>query len=189
MPLSFPALPRPPLPRLPLPRAATLLRLPPPAPALGLGSLMLTRFMAAIAGRHPALIARMGPEAEKRLLLDATDLPALLLMQPAALALTMHPRRRPPAHDALIRGRLSAFLAMLHGEVDGDALFFAGDLAIEGDTGAVLALRNALDDAELDLTEEFAALTRAPRGPLGRLAAGISARTGLSLARASGANP
>lgn len=46
---------------------------------------------------------------------------------------------------------------MIHGTLDGDALFFARDLVIEGDTEAVLALRNALDDAEIDLLTAAAA--------------------------------
>ena len=45
---------------------------------------------------------------------------------------------------------------------DGDALFFSGALEISGDTSAVLALRNALDDAELDLTEELASWSHPP---------------------------
>jgi predicted lipid carrier protein YhbT len=81
--------------------------------------------------------------------------------------MTAHRRARPPAHDARIAGPLSAFLAMMHGAEDGDALFFSRDLTVEGDTAAVLALRNAMDDAELDLTEELAALA----GPLGGAAA------------------
>ncbi len=136
-------------------------------------------------GRHPGLLSRLGPEAGKNLLLDTTDLPALILLRADPLSLTLHPRARAPQADAVIRGRLSAFLAMLHGEIDGDALFFSGDLAISGDTSAVLALRNALDDAEIDLAAEFAALTRAPQGAVLRLARGIGARTGLSLTRAA----
>lgn len=49
---------------------------------------------------------------------------------------------------------------MVHGALDGDALFFSRDILIEGDTEAVLALRNAVDDAEIDLAGEIAAVTR-----------------------------
>lgn len=83
-----------------------------------------------------------------------------------------------------IRGRLAAFLAMLHGADDGDALFFSGDLAIAGDTSAVLALRNALDDAELDLTGELAALFSPPLdGWLRRALALAARRSGYVLSR------
>ncbi len=41
-------------------------------------------------------------------------------------------------------------IGLLDGTYDGDALFFTRDLVIEGDTAAVLALRNAIEDANLD---------------------------------------
>lgn len=159
----------------------------PPAPVLALGSAALGRLTRTVDARHPDLLRRLGPEAGKRLLLDALEMPVLLLLCPAARRLTLHSRAAPPpAHDAAIRGRLSAFLAMLHGAVDGDALFFSGDLAITGDTSAVLALRNALDDAEIDLADEVSALTHAPRAALHGLAARIGRRTGLVLHRPTG---
>jgi predicted lipid carrier protein YhbT len=37
---------------------------------------------------------------------------------------------------------------MIDGALDGDALFFSRDLRVSGDTEAVVALRNALDDFE-----------------------------------------
>jgi len=168
-------------PRSPLARA--LLRLPPPAPALALGSVVLTRLGRVMAARHPGMLARLGPEAGKRLLLEAGDLPALILLQAEPLSLRLFPRHRTPESDAQIRGSLPAFLAMLHGESDGDALFFSGELSISGDTSAVLALRNALDDAEIDLAAELAALARAPEGAVRRLAGAIGPRLGLSLTR------
>lgn len=155
------------------------LALPPLTPL----NLILTRLMRGMATRHPAILRRLGTHAEARILLDVTDAPFPLLMEPARRRLTAHRRTAPPLADAVIRGRLSAFLAMLHGGVDGDALFFSGELEISGDTAAVLALRNALDDAELDLTEELA--TESGRaGPVLRPALGFLARrTGLALSR------
>lgn len=129
----------------------------------------------------PARLA--GAHAGARILLDVTDAPFLLLMEPALRRLTAHRRSAAPRADAEIRGKLRAFLAMLHGGEDGDALFFSGELEIAGDTSVVLALRNALDDAELDLTEELVAeVGRA--GPLLRGAARTIARqSGLTLTR------
>jgi len=155
-----------------------------PLPPAGPLNLVLTRLMARIAARHPAILRRLGPYAGARVLIDVIDAPALLLMEPALRRLTLHRRGRAPMADAGVRGRLSAFLAMLHGTEDGDALFFSGDLEISGDTAAVLALRNALDDAELDLTEEIAA-AGGPAGPLLRRLSGFAARqSGLVLSRA-----
>lgn len=150
-------------------------------------SLLLSRLMRGMATRHPAILRRLGPHADARILIDVTDAPALLLMEPGARRITLHRRARPPAAEAAIRGRLSAFLSMLHGAEDGDALFFSGDLEISGDTAAVLALRNALDDAELDLTEELAA-EGGPAAPLLRRLSGLVATaSGLQLSRQEGA--
>ncbi len=73
---------------------------------------------------------------------------------------------------------------MLHGRYDGDALFFSRDLMIEGDTEVVLALRNALDDAELDLGAELAAMAGPLKGAVRRALALAERATGLSLHRA-----
>ena len=58
---------------------------------------------------------------------------------------------------------------MVHGAMDGDALFFSRDIVIEGDTEAVLALRNAVDDAEIDLADEVASMT----GPVSKYVAEV----------------
>ncbi len=166
----------------PLPALVRRLPAPPLPPALL--SAAFTWLLGSALRRHPGVLARMGEAANARFLLDATDAPTLLLLHPSARRLSALPRRAaPPAHDAAIHGSLGAFLAMLHGAIDGDALFFSGALAIGGDTGAVLALRNALDDAEIDLAAELAALAP-PAAPLLRLAVrGLERHTGLLLAR------
>ncbi len=159
--------------------------MPAPLPPLPLAplNLPLSRLMRGMAARHPSILRRLGAHAGARILLDVTDAPFLLLMEPALRRLTAHRRSAAPRADAEIRGKLRAFLAMLHGGEDGDALFFSGELEIAGDTSVVLALRNALDDAELDLTEELVAeVGRA--GPLLRGAARTIARqSGLTLSR------
>jgi predicted lipid carrier protein YhbT len=52
---------------------------------------------------------------------------------------------------------------MADGSYDGDALFFSRTIVVEGDLEAVLALRNAVDDAGVNVLHEGAALL----GPLG----------------------
>ena len=149
-----------------------------PLPPLPLG-LALTALSRRLSARHPGMLRRLGAYADRAVLIDPTDLPFVLRMEPSAgPRVTAHRRRRAPEAAARIAGPLSALTGMLHGRYDGDALFFSRDLVIEGDTEAVLALRNALDDAELDLAEELAALA----GPFG-----AAVRQGLRLAeRASG---
>ena len=164
---------------IPSPLAAGLRVLPlaPLAQALTLLSRRLVR-------AHPGLIDRLGPFARCSFAIDPTDLPVTLLMRPdrTAMRITLH--RTPPKADARIAGPLAALLGLVHGTWDGDALFFSRDLMVEGDTSAALALRNAIDDAELDLGAEIAALS----GPFARLLTGVigvaQRQTGMPLRRA-----
>ncbi|WP_149141801.1 ubiquinone anaerobic biosynthesis accessory factor UbiT [Gemmobacter caeruleus] len=167
-----------PLPRLP--HALRLAALPLPLRPLSLLLGALTRRMAQA---HPEMTRRMGDHADRHFLIDPVDLPWLLLLHPQGQTMTAHRRSRPPACDARIAGPLSAFLAMMHGAEDGDALFFSRDLAVEGDTAAVLALRNAIDDAELDLAGELAALSGPLAGPLRQALLRAERASGLTLHR------
>lgn len=112
-----------------------------------------------VAARHPRLFARLGPHAGKRFLIDPTDLPVVFLLRPLAErpGITALRRGEAVARDCRIAGPLAALLGLVHGMHDGDALFFSRDIVMEGDTEAMLALRNAIDDAELDLFAEAAA--------------------------------
>ncbi len=147
-----------------LPRAFALAARPLPLAPV---TLILTALARQLMRRHPGLQKRLGEYAQRRFLLDLTDLPLLLLLKPATSApqVIAFSRRQPPPYDARIAGVTAAFLGMMHGSLDGDALFFSRDLVIEGDTAAGLALRNAIDDAELDLTVELGVLVK-PLAPL-----------------------
>lgn len=124
----------------------------------------LTMLARRLVAHHPGLIERLGVYTDRRFAIDPTDLPITLLLRPdrTAMRITLH--RRPPIADARIAGPLAALLGLVHGVWDGDALFFSRDLVIEGDTAAALALRNAIDDAELDLGAEIAGIS----GPFAR---------------------
>lgn len=76
-------------------------------------------------------------------------------------------RRGPgiPAYDARIAGTFLTLLEMVDGRADGDALFFSRDLMVEGDTEAVVVLRNALDDLDGSIADDLAAFA----GPPGRI--------------------
>ncbi|MEE8455804.1 MAG: SCP2 sterol-binding domain-containing protein [Limibaculum sp.] len=121
-----------------------------------------------MAERHPGLFTRLGPHAEKRFLIDPTDLPFSFLVRPKPSEPRIEVRRSvtAAAWDCRIAGPLAALLGMVHGAYDGDALFYSRDIVIEGDTEAALALRNAIDDAEIDLFTEAAVSL----GAMGRLA-------------------
>jgi predicted lipid carrier protein YhbT len=133
--------------------------------------LVLQRAAESVRRQQPALFARLEGHAEKIFLVDPVDLPFVFRLRPHPDRPMVEPRRREDAGawDARIAGPLAALLGMLHGAYDGDALFFSRDIVFEGDTEAVLALRNALDDADIDLPTEIAAAL-APTGAVEQLA-------------------
>ena len=122
-----------------------------------------------MAQSRPELFARLGPHAGKRFLIDPTDLPFVLVLTPLPdrPLLTAHRRHERPAHDAAIAGTFFNLLDMIDGSLDGDALFFSRDLQVSGDTEAVVALRNALDDFEGSRARQRGRQLRALSGPAG----------------------
>ncbi|MGE0649032.1 MAG: SCP2 domain-containing protein [Gammaproteobacteria bacterium] len=140
--------------------------------------------------RQPGLSTRLDVHGRKVFLIDPTDLPFVFRFVPHPNRPTVEPRRRCQSGgwDARIAGPLGALIGMVHGALDGDALFFAGDIVVEGDTEAVLALRNALDDAEIDLVSEATAAFGPAGEVIERLARlllpAASQLTGLTLTRA-----
>ncbi len=156
----------------------------------------LRRFIASLADRHPGLFSRLDTQATKAFLIDPTDVSIAFLLRPDPAMPRLEAVKRSAdgtitaACDARIAGPLAALVGMVHGALDGDALFFSRDIVIEGDTEAVLALRNAVDDAEIDLAAEVAAIfgpASAVVAEVLRRAAPIGERmTGVTLTRAGG---
>lgn len=140
---------------------------------LPLMNLILRRLIVAIRREHPDLLDRMGTHASACFLIDPIDLPMLFLVRPAG-PVPVSCLRRPAAciWDARIAGPIAVLLAMINGALDGDALFFSREIVIEGSTDAVLAMRNAIDAAEIDLVSEMTALW-GPLRPLGEDAAQV----------------
>jgi predicted lipid carrier protein YhbT len=111
---------------------------------------IFNRIATHVAQSRPELFHRLGPHAGKRFLIDPTDLPFVLVLTPERdlPRMTAHRRFERPAYDARIAGTFFNLLDMIDGSLDGDALFFSRALRVSGDTEAVVALRNALDDFE-----------------------------------------
>ena len=158
---------------------------------LPLGPLALATDMIArsVARTHAGMFGRLREHANKRFLIDPTDLPFVFILTPAvdnpSVAVSRSSEGLP--YDARIAGPIAALIGLVHGAYDGDALFFSRDLVIEGDVEAVLALRNALDDAELDLVVEAATAMgplATPAQQVGRLAISwLEWMTGVAMSR------
>lgn len=146
-------------------------------------SLSLTAYSKRVAAHHPSLFRRLGEHDHARFVLDPTDLPFVIELAPNGGVPKIKVVRGQGAGDARIAGPIAALLGLVHGAFDGDALFFSRDLVIEGDTAAALALRNAVDDAELDLSDEIARLTGPLSKPLKTAFAFLERRTGVSFTR------
>ncbi len=146
-------------------------------------SFSLTAYSRKVAASHPGLFRRLGAHNHVRFVLDPTDLPFVICLEPNGGVPRVIVMRGQGDGVARIAGPLAALLGLVHGAFDGDALFFSRDLVIEGDTAAALALRNAVDDAELDLSQEVAGLCGPFAGPLRRLFAYAQHRTGVCLTR------
>lgn len=148
------------LPPLPVPFSPALLF------GLALGKLPLGPVQVAanllsriIRRRHPALLERMAAWSHMTVCIDPIDLPFVILLRPDAPAPRFTVRRGSDsvAADATIHGSLDALIALAEGRVDGDTLFFSRELSVEGDTEVVVALRNAVDDAGIDLVADVSA--------------------------------
>lgn len=166
-----------------IPRFPALLALPLRTMPLGLLSMSLTAYARRIAQTHPGLFRRLGEYDHTDFVLDPTDLPFVICLNPNGGRPRVRVMRGAGVGTARIAGPLAALLGLVHGVFDGDALFFSRDLVIEGDTAAALALRNAVDDAELDLSQEISRLSGPLAGPVQQALAFAERRTGVSLTR------
>ncbi len=141
--------------------------------------------MNAIATRHPDVFERLSCLEDPVFLIDPTDLPFMFLLTPDPLLPELKAVRGDEEEaqnaSANIRGPLLKLIELLEGETDGDALFFARDLVVEGDTEAVVALRNAVDGAEINVMEDVLSFL----GPFARPAGGVAKSAINLMARAA----
>lgn len=115
---------------------------------------------------YPQIFDRLTVLKQCRFHIIATDLPFSFLVMldhgGADITVLEKDQAMPEPVDATISGSLPALIALLEGQVDGDALFFSRGLSVEGDTEAVLTLRNAVDAADIS----FARICNSRTGPL-----------------------
>ena len=150
--------------QLPIKLAGILMRplpLAPLQPLLAVALSVMTR-------RHPAIFERLIELDDPLFIIDPVDLPFLFKLSPAGLRPSLIAARNfdEASATAVIRGPLPQLLDLLEGRLDGDALFFSRELTVEGDTEAVLMLRNAVDSDEVNLFEDMLSALGPLAGPL-----------------------
>jgi predicted lipid carrier protein YhbT len=112
---------------------------------------LLTQALRSLARRRPETFERLGEFGKARFLIDPTDLPFAFHVVPDGHAALVRATGKsgPSPSDVVIRGPILLLLGILDGTLDGDALFFHRAISVSGRTEAVVALRNAIEDAEL----------------------------------------
>ena len=112
---------------------------------------LLTRSLRDLARRKPGLFDRLGEHARAVFFIDPTDLNYAFLIVPDGgnAEVKMVGKKNSGAGEVVVRGPLLSLLGLLDGTFDGDALFFSRSIAISGKVDALLALRNAIEDADL----------------------------------------
>jgi predicted lipid carrier protein YhbT len=121
---------------------------------------VLKRIVKHITQERPELFNRLNGHHHKQFLIDPTNMPFVFILEPDPEhpVLRAYRRRKVPPTDARIAGSFLTLLDMVDGHLDGDALFFTRALTVEGDTEAIVCLRNALDDMDGSIAEDTAKL-------------------------------
>lgn len=103
-----------------------------------------------VAAAQPQLFQRLGEHSRKNFLIEPQNLPFVLLLRPdpERLFLRAYRDRSGLGYQIRISGSFLQLLRLLDSQLDSDAAFFARDIVVEGDTEAVVCLRNALDDVD-----------------------------------------
>ncbi len=129
----------------------------PPLPLFMLQPL-LNHIVTFVAKKHPELFLRLGKSANKTFKINPTNLPFFLILQPNPLSPTLKAYNQCEIieHDTYIEGSFATLMAMIDAQSDSDALFFNREIIVTGDSEAMVALRNALDDIDGSLAQDVA---------------------------------
>jgi len=113
--------------------------------------MLLTGSIRALARREPRMFDRLGAHRSAIYFIDPTDLAFAFTVVPdgeKSLVCAVGKEASATA-DVVIRGAILMLLGLLDGTLDGDALFLHRIISVSGRTEAVVALRNAIEAAEL----------------------------------------
>lgn len=139
--------------------------------------ILLTGLTRRLLERRPELSRRLGAVSRVPVAVVPDDMPHafLLSLDPQDPSVKICAKDSAAAAQAVVRAPLLVLLGLLDGTYDGDALFFSRDLRIEGRTEYVLALRNTLEEADLN-PGEFLGLTGRPAQLINGIGNGLLSR-------------
>lgn len=107
-----------------------------------------------ISRRQPEVFERLAAYRDATFLITPTHWPVAFALSPQPDGAVKVVRRDAPGpFAARIEGRLEDLLALFDGSLDADSAFFGRTVQVEGDTGAVVALHNALEAADLSMAD------------------------------------
>ncbi|MBF0563053.1 MAG: SCP2 sterol-binding domain-containing protein [Alphaproteobacteria bacterium] len=124
--------------------------------------------LAALLRRHPRMFEALRQLGSPAFVIEPLDLPFVFHLQTGpdepSLRVVRDATGLSPA--ATIRGPLLLLIDLMEGRIDGDAMFFSRELGISGDTEAVVALRNAVDGAGVDVRADLGSFLGPLRQPV-----------------------
>ncbi|MCW5724017.1 MAG: SCP2 sterol-binding domain-containing protein [Maricaulaceae bacterium] len=115
--------------------------------------LALTLALRRVARDKPAAFARLAVAGANSILIVPDDLPAAFLIVTGRRRVRVVGKTAAPRADAAIAAPLRLLLSLMDGSADADAAFFSRRVRIEGGVGAAMALRAALEEAEITLID------------------------------------
>lgn len=136
---------------------------------------LLAKAMRVMVKRHRDVFERLTCLDHPVFAIDPIDLPFVFLLRPDLGNPTLIAVRSMDDTEvtASVHGAFAMLTQLLEGNVDGDALVFSRDLVIEGDTEAVLALRNAVDGGDIHIKEDLASIFGPLSGFVEKAAGGV----------------
>ncbi|MFD2203984.1 ubiquinone anaerobic biosynthesis accessory factor UbiT [Kiloniella antarctica] len=105
---------------------------------------------------YPEIFQRLAPLVSCQFLIVPTDLYICFLLSLEGGRVSVDVIEKTdnlPDADTIISGGMLSLIQLLEGSVDGDALFFSREINVQGDTEALLTLRNAVDSADISFEE------------------------------------
>lgn len=117
--------------------------------------LALTAALRRTARLQPDVFSRLSMVGDGAFLIAPSELPVAFQLTPRARTGRVRVVRRddPGPFIARISGPLMDLLGLFDGTLDADSAFFSRRIDVTGDTGAVLALHNALEAADLSMAD------------------------------------